>query len=109
MNLTPPYSLAAPKEIITFVMVKQMMNPMQDDKDRVLKDTEDGTKQLCGIEERIFASGQEAGKLEIVKELIALDELPLEKISRISGFSMEKLQRVQALSNPVRGSLSLEN
>lgn len=75
-----------------------MANPVPDDKDRVLTETEKGREQLGGIEDRIFARGQEAGKLAIVLELLALDELPLEKISLISGFSMEKLQRIQALS-----------
>lgn len=78
-----------------------MANPMLDNKDHVLTEPERSKEQLGGIEERIFARGQEAGKLEIVKELIALDELPLEKISLISGFSMEKLQRIQALSKPL--------
>lgn len=100
MNLTPPSSLAVPKNN-PFAKGKQMSNHMLDDKDRVLTETEKGKEQLGGIEERIFARGQEAGKLEIVKELLALDELPLEKISLISGFSMEKLQRIQALSKPL--------
>lgn len=79
-----------------------MVNPMLDDKDRALTETEKGKEQLGGgIEDRIFARGQEAGKLAIVMELLALDELPLEKISLISGFSMEKLQRIQALSKPL--------
>ena len=77
-----------------------MSNPMLDDKDRVLKETEDGKKPLRGIEDRIFARGQEAGRLVIVKELFALDEFPLEKISRISGFSIEELHRIQASPKP---------
>lgn len=78
-----------------------MANPVPDEKDRVLMETEKGREQLGGIEDRIFARGQEAGKLAIVMELLALDEIPLEKISLISGFSMEKLQRIQALSKPL--------
>ena len=101
LHLTPPNLLAVPKRNNPFVMVKQMMNPMMDDKDRVLKETEYGKKPLCGIEDRIFARGQEAGKMAIVKELLALEEFPLEKISRISGFSIEELQRIQALSKPL--------
>lgn len=75
-----------------------MVNPMLDDKDRVLRKTEEGKGKLGGIEDRIFARGQEAGKLEIVKELLSLEELPLEKISRVSGFSIEELQKIKALS-----------
>ena len=73
-----------------------MVNPELDDKDRVLGKTEKGKEQLG----RIFARGQEAGKTAIVKELLAIGDLSLEKISRISGFSTEGLHRIQALSNP---------
>ena len=77
-----------------------MVNPELDDKDRVLGKTEKAKEQLGGIEDRIFARGQEAGKTAIVKELLAIGDLSLEKISRISGFSTEGLHRIQALSNP---------
>lgn len=77
-----------------------MVNPELDDKDRVLGKTEKGKEQLGGIEDRIFARGQEAGKTAIVKELLAIGDLSLEKISRISGFSMEELHRIQALFKP---------
>lgn len=78
-----------------------MVNPMLDDKDRALTETEKGKEQLGGgIEDRIFARGQEAGKMAIVMELLALDEFPLEKISRISGFSIEELHRIQASPKP---------
>jgi len=76
-----------------------MVNPALDDKVRVLGKTEKGKEQLGGID-RIFARGQEAGKTAIVKELLAIGDLSLEKISRISGFSTEGLHRIQALSNP---------
>ena len=77
-----------------------MVNPVLDDKDRVLGKTEKGKEQFGGIEDRIFARGQEAGKTAIVKELLAIGDLSLEKISRISGVSMEELHRIQALSKP---------
>ena len=51
-----------------------MVNPELDDKDRVLGKTEKGKEQLGGIEDRIFARGQEAGKTAIVKELLAIGE-----------------------------------
>lgn len=77
-----------------------MVNPVLDDKDQVLGKIEKGKEQLGGIEDRIFARGQEAGKTVIVKELLAIGDLSLEKISRISGFSTEELHRIQALSKP---------
>lgn len=77
-----------------------MVNPVLDDKDQVLGIIEKGKEQLGGIEDRIFARGQEAGKMAIVKELLAIGDLSLEKISRISGFSTEELHRIQALSKP---------
>ena len=46
-----------------------MVNPVLDDKDQVLGKIEKGKEQLGGIEDRIFARGQEAGKTAIVKEL----------------------------------------
>lgn len=56
-----------------------MVNPVLDDKDRVLGKTEKGKEQFGGIEDRIFARGQEAGKTAIVKELLAIGDLSLEK------------------------------
>ena len=40
-----------------------MVNPELDDKDRVLGKTEKGKEQLGGIEDRIFARGQERRRL----------------------------------------------
>lgn len=60
------------------------------------KETEESLEPLSGIEDRIFARGQEAGKRATVKELFALGDLSLEKIFKVSGFSIENLKRIQA-------------
>lgn len=78
-----------------------MVNPVLDDKDRCLGKLR---KVKSSLEESKTEFLLEVRKLErrrlSVKELLAIGDLSLEKISRISGFSTEELHRIQALSKP---------
>lgn len=64
-----------------------------------MKETEEGMKELSGIELQIASKakveGNVEGKLEVAIKLLILGRLPLETISQATGFSIEFLKELQ--------------
>lgn len=83
---------------------KQMKNAMLKERVEFFKETEEGTREMKGIEEIIaarskaegLAEGEAKGKIEtateIAKKLLMLNVLSLEGISKSTGLSLEEVE-----------------
>lgn len=64
------------------------------------KDTEEGQRELSGIELVIAnqnrAEGRTEGKMEMAAKLIQLGQMSLEMIAEVSGLPIEELQKIKA-------------
>ena len=83
---------------------EQMNNPVLAERMKYLKETEEGRKELSGIEIQIASEakaegkveGNAEGKLEVAINLLQLGKSPIELISQATGFSIEFLKELQS-------------
>lgn len=81
-----------------------MNNPVLAERMKYLKETEEGRKELSGIEIQIASEakaegkveGNAEGKLEVAINLLQLGKSPIELISQATGFSIEFLKELQS-------------
>ena len=90
----------------------QMKNEVLADRMNFFKETEEGQRELSGIELVIDARGEARGrvegkvegraegKLEMAAKLIQLGQMSLEMIAEISGLPIEELRKIQRGFNP---------
>lgn len=68
------------------------------------KETEEGQRELSGIELVINARGRAAGrteeKTEVAAKLIQLGQMSLEMIAEVRGLPIEELRKTQSGFNP---------
>lgn len=83
---------------------EQMNNPVLAERMKYLKETEEGRKELSGVEVQIASrakaegkvEGNAEGKLEVAINLLQLGKSPIELISEATGFSIEFLKELQS-------------
>lgn len=82
----------------------QMKNEVLADRMSFFKETEEGQRELSGIELVINARGSAAGrteeKTEVAAKLIQLGQMSLEMIAEVSGLPIEELRKIQSGFNP---------
>lgn len=78
----------------------QMKNEVLAKRMSFFKDTEEGQRELSGIELVIAnqnrAEGRTEGKMEMAAKLIQLGQMSLEMIAEVSGLPIEELQKIKA-------------
>ena len=86
----------------------QMKNEVLADRMTFFKETEEGQRELSGIELVIEArgraegraEGKTEGKTEVAAKLIQLGQMSLEMIAEVSGLPIEELRKIQRGFNP---------
>ena len=85
-----------------------MKNEVLADRMTFFKETEEGQRELSGIELVIDArgraegraEGKTEGKTEVAAKLIQLGQMSLEMIAEVSGLPIEELRKIQRGFNP---------
>ena len=81
-----------------------MKNEVLADRMTFFKETEEGQRELSGIElvidARGRAEGKTEGKTEVAAKLIQLGQMSLEMIAEVSGLPIEELRKIQRGFNP---------
>lgn len=70
-------------------------NEVLADRMKFFKETEEGQRELSGIELTIDARARVEGKMEMAAKLIQLGQMSLEMIAEISGLPIEELRKIQ--------------